>query len=467
MCKVSSIRCSIYKTLILCEPKHNKNTQTLVKTFETNFGATIQHVGSTSTDAEDFDIIILASEAYSKKLNNEVETWIKTKLPENKKVFLLHTCGRQSRKRSKQIKALIKLQKAKYIGEYHCNGLDTYSFFRILGSRTKEQPKIWDVEKAVDYYNRICIEQFLNENLNDRYNLIVSLADIDDSTSSAEAELMVEKYDKMLEIHKQDEESLLSFHSRKRLDFRYNDLVRRIEDKLDELKDIYWQLQRIKDCYGGRLKHSFRNPKTQVLLKELAKKEKYGYWKYSQSSPNKGYTSENRDVYEDYQHSMRLIEARDKEMMLSFVSAMDLYRCISFGDQITELLFDVNNPRFQEIMDNPAYIQGNSLGEIKTDYLIPIRSFSISEPSTLQLIVDLSDKNRRDAIRTIFISNIYRDKLERISRIDLKFKRSLAFIDFVRKSAFDNVGHLESDGIEFISKNLSSLLLDFKSICEE
>lgn len=114
-------------------------------------------------------------------------------------------------------------------------------------------------------------------------------------------------------------------------------------------------------------------------------------------------------------------------------------------------------------MNNLAYKQGNSLGEIKTDFLISLQSYSISEPMTLKRIIELSVENRNDAIQTIFITDLYRDKLERISWIDSKFKKSLAFIDFVRKTANDNNGSKLSDQIQFISENLDLLVSSFET----
>ena len=185
---------------------------------------------------------------------------------------------------------------------------------------------------------------------------------------------------------------------------------------------------------------------------------------FSQSSPNKGYTDEQRRVYENYNTSMRIVEAGDKEMMLSFVTASNLYKCVPFGDQITHLLFDINNSTFQSIMNSPAFKQGNTFGEIKTDFLIPLESYSISKPETLQLIVDLSRENRNNAIFYIFMCNIYSDKLERLTMIDSKFKRSLSFIDYVRNSATSIYGHEWEKKIKYISEKLDDLIAKFGGI---
>ena len=198
--------------------------------------------------------------------------------------------------------------------------------------------------------------------------------------------------------------------------------------------------------------YSFRNPKYQISLKKLALYEKEGYWKFSQSSPNMGYTEELPRVYENYNTTMTIVEAQDKEMMLSFVSARNLYKCIFFGDQITHLLFDVDNSTFQSIMNSPAYKQGNIFEEIKTDFLIPLESYSISEPETIQYI---------------FVYDIYRKKLEKLAKIDSKFKKSFAFVEYVQKLTTSIFKGRWEKKIKYISENLDDLITDFYSMYKE
>ena len=161
------------------------------------------------------------------------------------------------------------------------------------------------------------------------------------------------------------------------------------------------------------------------------------------------------------------IEAQDKEMMLSFVSARNLYKCIFFGDQITHLLFDVDNSTFQSIMNSPAYKQGNIFEEIKTDFLIPLESYSISEPETIQYIINLSQENRTDAIQYIFVYDIYRKKLEKLAKIDSKFKKSFAFVEYVQKLTTSIFKGRWEKKIKYISENLDDLITDFYSMYKE
>lgn len=446
---------SLYKTLLLYESHHRLNTLKLVNAISDKHEITMQNINNIGVNPNDYDMIVLASGVYNKKFGNKIEMWVGQSLPANKKVILIYTCGVYSTKYTKSIIDLIKLRKSHYIGEYYCQGFDTHGLLRLICGRSKGHPTKNEIKNVVDYFESICIKEFINDDLSSRYSII----DVDDSLNlnltSAEFSQEKEKYGLLLSKCKNDCQELLSFLNANRLNDGYSELIRQIEYKIFELSnDIYYKIERIHYVYYAK-SHTFRNPETQISLKKLALCSENGYWKFSQSAPNKGFTCEKNDVYENYNHSMETIEAKDKDMMLSFVAAKNLYLCFSFGDQITQLLFDVNNPSFQKIMELPAYTQNNSVGEIKTDFLIPLNSYSISEPQTLKHIVDLSSENRYKAIQTIFFTDFYRDKLERIAKIDSKFLKSLLYIDFIRKSLKNNKE--KNDNVKFISDNLEKL----------
>lgn len=60
--------------------------------------------------------------------------------------------------------------------------------------------------------------------------------------------------------------------------------------------------------------------------------------------------------------------------------------------------------------------------------------------------------------------NIYSDKLERLTMMDSKFKRSLSFIDYVRNSATSIYGHEWEKKIKYISEKLDDLIAKFGGI---
>lgn len=446
---------SIYKTLLLYESRHQLNTLKLAKAINDKHEIKMQNINNITENPNDYDIIVLASGVYNKKFSSKIEIWVKQSLPANKKVILIYTCGVYSNKYTKSIVDLIKLRKSQCIGEYYSQGFDTHGLLRFIGGRSKGHPTENEINNVVVYFESICIKELINEDLKSRYSIIDINDLIELNLSFSELSQGKEKYALMLSNCKNDCLELRSFLNANRLNDEYSELIRLIEYKIFELSnDIYRNIERIYNVYYAK-SHTFRNPETQTSLKKLALSGKNGYWKFSQSAPNKGFTCEKSDVYENYNHYMEIIEAKDKEMMLSFVAAKNLYLCFSFGDQITQLLFDVNNPSFKKIMELPAYIQNNSVGEIKTDFLIPLNSYSISEPQTLKHIVDLSGENRYKAIQTIFFTDFYRDKLERIAKIDSKFIKSLLYIDFIRKSSMNDIEH--NDKFKYISDNLEKL----------
>ena len=181
----------------------------------------------------------------------------------------------------------------------------------------------------------------------------------------------------------------------------------------------------------------FRKKELEHMLKEYAC-EKTTFWKFSQSK--EGIAGE-AGVFAEYSPG-HIVESMDKDCGLSFVRANDLFKCWRYGDQITKFVFDLNDQKFNEIADKPAYETGNNLGEIKTDYLLPDKNYSLSQPETILLIIQLSEEKAEKAVITIFNNQDFKEQMERFG-----FDATVAFIDYVNQHSCNKSGLWISENI--------------------
>lgn len=182
-------------------------------------------------------------------------------------------------------------------------------------------------------------------------------------------------------------------------------------------------------------------------LKEYAAEET-SFWKFSQSI--EGIAGED-GVYAAYEPGL-LVESMDKDMMLSFVRAEDLYKCWQYGDQITKFKFDIEDEGFKKIADCPAYETGNWFGEIKTDYLIPESNYSLANYETLVIIIQNSGKNITDAVNKLIISSSFKERMKKYG-----FFETVSFIEYIKEQANKTYNREE-----WIAQNIQQLCEGFR-----
>ncbi len=122
-------------------------------------------------------------------------------------------------------------------------------------------------------------------------------------------------------------------------------------------------------------------------LESLAMTEK-SFWKFSQSQ--QGRSAEKQ--YISYKEG-EIVVAEDmtnengKMKLLSFVEEANILKCYMYGDMVTKLCFDLNNPRFQEIKDIPFHYIGGALEEYEAEKLLVEKNYSLSEISTIVWLI--------------------------------------------------------------------------------
>ncbi len=233
---------------------------------------------------------------------------------------------------------------------------------------------------------------------------------------------------------KETDEELEAYERKSEKLHAFVDAERKLKEQIDAFAMQYYA------------KAGFRKKENEHLLKEYAE-EDTSFWKFSQS---KAGTAGEAGVFAEYIPG-QIVESVDKDCLLSFVRAKDLYKCWRYGDQITKLCFDLKDPGFQEIKNYPAYEMGNLFGEIKTDYLLPEDNFSLSSVDTIRTIIDISGENRTHAASELFILPGFKDQMERFG-----FKDTVSFIDYVNRRS-----EASEDRAYWIGQNFGKLCEDW------
>ncbi len=230
-------------------------------------------------------------------------------------------------------------------------------------------------------------------------------------------------------------------YTEKEKDLRYK-LIQKRNRFIDANDNLKNQLLSYKLAYHNKV--GFRNPRTAKSLSEYAL-EDTTYWKFSQSREGLSYEK----LFKEYKAG-EIVEADDKECMLSFVKGRDLYKCWMYGDQITKFCFNKSNNAFKRIAGNKAYPQGNYLGEIKTDQLLVEKNFSLSDPYTVVMLITLcgKDMNRRvDAANRLFFIPEFRKRID-----SLGFTETSRFLSFVKRISSE-----KDEGSYFTACNIEEL----------
>ena len=126
-------------TAIVYYSQHHGNTKKLLDAIK-EYDPDIKLIDTTKTKVEDlspYDRIGIASGIYFSKFNKDLTEYIKKSLPHAIKVFGIYTCGNPSDKYTKEIKSIVNEKGCKWIGEYGCQGFDTFGPFKLVGGSQK------------------------------------------------------------------------------------------------------------------------------------------------------------------------------------------------------------------------------------------------------------------------------------------------------------------------------------------
>lgn len=144
------------KTVIVYYSKHHGNTKKLLDAISKTEDVDLLNViGNTSADLSAYDRIGFASGIYYGSFAKHIISFAEAHLPENKSIFYIYTHGAPRGDFLKGMRNIVDRKHCKELGEYRCQGYDTFGPFKLLGGIAKGHPTDEEIEAAVKFYRKL------------------------------------------------------------------------------------------------------------------------------------------------------------------------------------------------------------------------------------------------------------------------------------------------------------------------
>ena len=142
------------KTGILYYSKHHANTKKLLDAIkEADSQVDLIDVTTAGTvELSGYDRIGIASGIYYTNFAKQVISYASDHLPEGKSVFFIYTHGAPTGGFLKGIREITGRKHCKELGEYRCQGFDTFGPFKLVGGIAKGHPTKEEIDAAVKFY---------------------------------------------------------------------------------------------------------------------------------------------------------------------------------------------------------------------------------------------------------------------------------------------------------------------------
>lgn len=141
------------KTVIVYYSKHHGNTKKLLDAISKTEDVDLLNViGNTYADLSAYDRIGFASGIYYGSFAKQIISFAEDQLPENKSVFYIYTHGVSRSDFLKGMRNIVDRKHCKELGEYRCQGYDTFESFKLVCGITKGHPTDEEIEAAVSFY---------------------------------------------------------------------------------------------------------------------------------------------------------------------------------------------------------------------------------------------------------------------------------------------------------------------------
>lgn len=142
------------RTAIVYYSRHHGNTKKLIDAIAAADSAVtlIDVTEQPDADLAPFDRIGLASGVYYASFAKQLQAFVEKHLPEGRDVFYLYTHGAPGGDFLKKIRGTAAEKKCRELGQYHCQGFDTFGPFKLVGGIAKGHPTAEEIAGAVEFY---------------------------------------------------------------------------------------------------------------------------------------------------------------------------------------------------------------------------------------------------------------------------------------------------------------------------
>ncbi|MBQ6515350.1 MAG: flavodoxin [Clostridia bacterium] len=141
------------KTAIVYYSEHHGNTKKLLDAIAAKHDVTLINVTKTpETDLSGYDRIGLASGIYYSSFAKQLLAYAEEHLPEGKDVFYIFTHGAPKGMFLNAVRKIAEAKHCRELGDYHCQGFDTFGPFKLVGGIAKGHPTEDEISGAVSFY---------------------------------------------------------------------------------------------------------------------------------------------------------------------------------------------------------------------------------------------------------------------------------------------------------------------------
>ena len=141
------------KTAVVYYSEHHGNTKKLLDAIAAKHDVTLINVTKTpETDLSGYDRIGLASGIYYSSFAKQLLAYAEEHLPEGKDVFYIYTHGAPKGMFLNAVRKIAEAKHCRELGDYHCQGYDTFGPFKLVGGIAKGHPTEDEISGAVSFY---------------------------------------------------------------------------------------------------------------------------------------------------------------------------------------------------------------------------------------------------------------------------------------------------------------------------
>lgn len=141
------------KTAIVYFSQHHGNTKKLLDAIAKKHEVTLIDVmAQPAADLSAYDRVGFASGIYFSAFAKQIIAFASAHLPENRDVFYIYTHGAPKGDFLKAMREVSAQKHCHEVGEYHCQGFDTFGPFKLVGGIAKGHPTSSEIDGAVQFY---------------------------------------------------------------------------------------------------------------------------------------------------------------------------------------------------------------------------------------------------------------------------------------------------------------------------